>query len=177
MRRFGIALYSIFLGTAAVGHAAQPVGSLACATGETQSLSFNVSFFDLGLSNSSSTGGASTGAGAGKATYNPLIVHAALSTFPSLADAAATGEHYTTCTLTTQTSSGETIEFILKNVEVQSANAVASSATGQLPRYAFVRAELDFESLEIEYRQTGGVDDGGVGPTTGGGDIQQNSSQ
>jgi type VI protein secretion system component Hcp len=174
MRRFGIALWSIILGTAAVSHAAQPTGSLAC-TGDTRSLTFNVSFFDIGVSDSLNIGGESAGAGAGKVTFNPFVVHAALSTFPVLFDAASTGEHFATCTLTTQASSGENIELTLKNVAIQSVDAIASSATGQLPRYAFIKAELQFESIQV--RTSGGVDDGGVGPGTDGWNLKENSGQ
>jgi type VI protein secretion system component Hcp len=172
MRPFHTGLYSLLLGAAAVSHAAQPAGTLAC-TADTNNLSFNISFFEIGLASPSNS--ATSGAGAGKVTLNPLVVHAALSTFPSLFESAVGGEHYTSCTLTTQASSGESIEFKLNNVMIQSVNAIASSATGQSPRYAFIRADLEFESVEV--RTSGGADDGGVGPTTGSGwDIRQNAS-
>jgi hypothetical protein len=166
-----VALCSVLLGAVTVCHAAQHAGAMVC-TGSAGNLSFNVSFFDIGVSNSLSTGSESGGAGAGKVTFQPLVIHTALSTFTSLWQVAAEGSHFTTCTLKTQDSSGGNIEFTLNLVAVQSVNAIASSAGGDFPRYAFVKADLEFGSIQV--RTSGAVDDGGAGPGGGWNRIHNN---
>ena len=71
-----------------------------------------------------------------------------------------------------QDSSGGNIEFTLNLVTVQSVNAIASSAGGNSPRYAFVKADSEFGSIQV--RTAGSVDDGGVGPGGGWNRIHNN---
>jgi type VI protein secretion system component Hcp len=177
VKLFRITLSSLLLSAAAVSHAAS-VGKVVCNGDDAaggSGTTFNVSFFDIGVADTSNVGGSATGSGAGKATLSTLVLHAALSTFPLLVVAASSGQHFSTCTLTTETSSGETIEFSFKNASVDSANAIASSGGGQLPRYAFTKVEMEFTTVEVRTSQT--VDDGGVGPVTTGYNLQQNQEQ
>jgi len=160
MHRWTVCAYSLLLASTAICHAAQPVGSMACS-GAPSTLSFNVSYFDLGVSNASAAGSAGSGAGAGKASFS-LQVHAALSTFTGLLLLASDGGHFSSCTLTTQASSGDTIQFRFRNIGVQSVNAIASSAVDHSPRYAYTDAAFDYESIEVI--TSSAVDDGGAGP-------------
>jgi type VI protein secretion system component Hcp len=147
MKSFHIALCSLVLSSAAVSHTAQPAGAMVCA-GSAGTLTLPVSFFDVGVS--SGTGSASSGAGAGKVTFQPFVVHVPLSHFTSLYQAVVAGTHFSTCTLTTQDSSGANIEFVLSLVSIQNVNAVASSAAGESPRYAYVKAEMQFGGITVQ---------------------------
>jgi len=175
MKPHRVALYSLLMGSAAVAHAAQPVGSVVRSEGTTN-LTFNVSFFDVGLS-TSATGASGTGAGAGKVTLQPFVTHSALSSFPALFDAAARGTHFSSCTLTTQGSSGEAVEIQLIHVALEGVDAIASSASGEdRPRYAFVKAQFEYQQIKVH--TSGGADDGGSspGPVQGGWNITQNKA-
>ncbi|HVW69835.1 MAG TPA: type VI secretion system tube protein Hcp [Steroidobacteraceae bacterium] len=165
MRSFHVVACALLLGSAAVSEAATPAGAIVC-TGSAGALSFNVSFFDIGLANPTDVGSSSSGAGAGKVTFQPFVIHAALSSFPKLFEAAATGTHFSSCTLTTQDSSGGSMEFRLSQVLVQSVNAIASSATSHAPRFAYVKADMAFGAVEV--RTSTGVDDGGSSPNSSG---------
>ncbi|HTX23422.1 MAG TPA: hypothetical protein VMD03_02090 [Steroidobacteraceae bacterium] len=176
MKFFRITLSSLLLSAAAVSHAAS-VGKVVCGADDAvagSGTTFNVSFFDIGIAGTSTLGGSATGSEAGKAAPSTLVLHAALSTFPVLGVAASSGQQFPTCTLTTTTSSGETIEFSFRSVIVESANAIASSGGGQSPRYAFTKVEMEFTAVDVRTSET--VDDGGVGPTTGY-NLQQNQAQ
>lgn len=150
---------AVLAGLSAVSQAA-PAGSMAC-TGGPGNVTFNVSFFDLGITSPATTGTGSGGA-AGKVTLQPLVIHAALGTFPSLFEVGVTGGHFTTCTLTTQASNGEQIKFLLKPVAVDSVKAIASSAGGHALRFAFTEVQMEYGSVEVV--TSGGIDDGGSGP-------------
>ena len=173
MRSINVTLCALFLGSAAVAQAAPAAGSLSC-TGNNGQQTFNVSFFELGLSSPTTIGSATGGAGAGKVTLQPLVVHAALSTFTKLFSVAATGQAFSTCMLMTQDSGGGPIDFMFKNVIIQSVTAIASSPSARAPRYAFVKAELAYEGIEV--KTAGGVDDGGSSPSIGW-DISQNQQE
>ena len=173
MNSFRTAFCTLLLGSAAVSHAAQPAGAMVCA-GSTGNLTFNVSLFDIGVSNTTSIGSSSSGAGAGKVTFQPLVIHTALSNFTSLFEVAANGSHFSSCTLTTRDSTGGNIEFLFNLVTVQSVNAIVSSATDHSPRFAFVKADMEFGGIQV--RTAGTVDDGGAGPASGW-DVTKNQSQ
>ena len=71
-----LGLASLVLCGASAAHAA--VGQLSC-TSNTSTVTANISFYDLGLSNALNIGSQSSGAGAGKVTFNPLEIHTAVS--------------------------------------------------------------------------------------------------
>ena len=88
---------------------AQPAGKVVCTTNQ-GSLAFNVSYFNLGISESSAS--SSSGAGAGKVTFQPLVVHAALSSFETLFGQTVSGGHFSSCTLTTPASNGDNVQSL-----------------------------------------------------------------
>jgi Type VI secretion system effector, Hcp len=143
IRRFAFCL--AFLCAASSAYAA-PVAKVSC-TSSAQTLTFNVSYFDLGVTSSASTGSSSSGAGAGKATFQPLVVHTSLAQFQSLFTAATTGSVFASCTLTTTKSTGEAIEFTLKLVTVTQVDAIAHSTTADAT--AYTQATLEYGSVEV----------------------------
>jgi hypothetical protein len=76
----------------------------------------NLSYFDLGVTQTANIGPTTAGAGAGKVTLQPLVVPTSFAPFQSLFNASATGATFDGCTLTTKNSTGERIEFTLKPV-------------------------------------------------------------
>lgn len=142
---------------------AKPVGTLSC-TGSNSQLKFNVSYFDFGLTNPSDIG-SGAGAGAGKVTFKPLEVHAALSTFVSLAEAATRGTEFQSCTLTTMLNDGSETQFEFHPLIITSLSAEASmpAQASEPPRFT----DVQFQYGAVEVKTTGGADDGGTTPVTG----------
>lgn len=150
--------------SAATSAYARPVGTLNCTTSAGQ-IKFNVSYFNFGVQNTLSIGSASSGAGAGKITFQPLEVHAALSTFSSLLPALSTGGVIQSCLLNTTMGDGSPVEFEFKLVALASLNAVASmpAQNSEPARYT----DANFEYGAVEVRSAGGTDDGGTGSQSG----------
>jgi len=143
---------------------ARPVGTLSC-TGSTSQVKFNVSYFDFGLTNPADSGSQSSGAGAGKVTFKPLEVHAALSTFASLAEAAANGTAFQSCTLTTTFNDGSQTEFEFRLLLISSLTAEASMPAQANEPARFTDVQFQYGAVEV--KTTGGSDDGGTGPASG----------
>jgi hypothetical protein len=160
MNTLRLSLCLVFLGVIPAAYAAQPAGKVVCTSNQ-GNLAFNVSYFNLGISESSSS--SSSGAGAGKVTFQPLVVHAALSSFQTLFEQTVSGGHFSNCTLTTQASNGDNVQFSLQLVVVESVNAIASSATSQSPHYAYVEAHLVYGAIQVS--GSNGADDGGSSPS------------
>jgi len=168
MKRLGS--FSVVVCALAIASAsayARPVGTLTCNSSSSGQLKFNVSFFNFGVQNTLDIGSQSSGAGAGKVTFQPLEVHASLSTFASLISPAANGSAFQTCLLNTTLSDGSQTEFEFKLVAIKSLNAVASmpAQANEPARYT----DVNFEYGAIEVRSAGSGDDGGTGTTTTGG--------
>jgi len=145
---------------------AVPVGQMSC-TSSAKTLTFNVSYFDLGVTQTVNVGSASGGAGAGKATFQPLVVHTSFAPFQSLFAAAEAGSHFDSCTLTTKNSTGEVIEFTLKIVLVSQVDAIAQSATADSARTAYTEVNFVYGSVQVTSPGTDG-DDGGSSPANDG---------
>jgi len=160
-----IALCLVLSGGASAAHAA-PVAQVSC-TSSAQTLSFNVSFFDLGVTQTVTIGSASGGAGAGKATFQPLVLHTSLAPFQSLFNAAAAGTFFENCTLTTKNSTGEVIEFLLKTVAVTKVDAIAQSASAAAARTAYTQVTFEYGSVQVT-PTTSESDDGGTSPANDG---------
>jgi hypothetical protein len=162
-----IATAALLVAGASSAYAGQPVATLACSGGT--SLSINLSHFDLGVSDS--TSGSSTG---GTAELMPLTLHASLGSFGTLFQAQASGSAIPSCTLTTQDSGGNTLQFTLQSVVVSNVTAVASAATTVSQRAAYTKATLTYATVHVTNPGTG-VDDGGASEG-GGWDIGANKS-
>ncbi|MGP8252088.1 MAG: hypothetical protein ACLQHF_08645 [Terracidiphilus sp.] len=145
-----------------LAHAANavPVGSLSCTT-NTGDIKFNVSFFTFGLTQTLNIG-TGAGGGAGKATFQPLEVHAALSTFALLLVPAIDGSVMQSCTLTTAMPDGSTTTFEFKPVAIKALTVVAErTGTTETPaQYTDVQFEYD----EVQVKTTSATDDGGSSP-------------
>lgn len=150
---------------------AKEVGTLSC-TGSTSQVKFNVSFFDFGISNATDIGSQSGGAGAGKVTFKPLEVHAALSTFASLAEVAASGTAFQSCTLTTAFNDGSRTQFEFRLIVISSLTAVASmpAQENEPARYT----DVQFQYGAVEVKTNSGLDDGGTTPLPAGWNLVHN---
>jgi hypothetical protein len=152
-----IATAALLLGGATSAFAAQPVATLACSGGT--SFSINLSHFDLGISDSANSSGPT-------AVLMPLTLHASLGSFGTLFQAQASGSSMASCTLTTQDSSGNTLQFTLQSVVVSNVTAVASAATTVSQRAAYTKATLTYSAVHVTNPGTG-VDDGGASEGAG----------
>lgn len=148
----------VVLSIAQSAHAV-PVGTMTCSTA-TDEIKFNVSYFTFGLQNPSSLGSGSSGAGAGKVTFQPLEVHAALSTFESLVSTASNGTHLESCTLATRLADGTRATFLFKLLAVQSLTAVASSTGNRTEPAQYTDVQFLYGAVEV--KGAGGPDDGGT---------------
>ena len=147
-----IAAAALLIAGASSAYAGQPVATLACSGGT--SFSVNLSHFDLGVSDSMSSAGAT-------AVLMPLTLHASLGSFGALFQAQASGSAIPTCTLTTQDSGGNTLQFTLQSVIVSNVTAVASASTNVSQRAAYTKATLTYSTVHVTNPGTG-VDDGGA---------------
>jgi hypothetical protein len=168
MKRFFASLPGLAaLAALCLAHAANaaPVGSLSCTT-NTGDITFKVSFFTFGLTQTLNIGTSSGGTGAGKATFQPLEVHAALSTFATLLVPAVQGVAMQNCMLTTAMSDGSTTTFEFKPVAIKALTVVAEkTGTTETPAQY---TDVQFEYLDVLVKTTGGTDDGGTTPEPSG---------
>ena len=138
---------------------AVPVGALSCSTA-TNEIKFNVSYFTFGLEAPTTIGSSSSGAGAGKVTFQPFDVHAALSTFGSLVGPASEGTHIATCTLTATLPDGAPATFVFKDLAIQSLTAVATMTGNGTDPARYTDVQLVYGAVEV--KAAGGTDDGGT---------------
>jgi hypothetical protein len=157
------------LSAASLAHAASPAATLAC-TANGANMTMNLSYFDIGVS--PPTGDARDWGGARPPVLS-LTINAALGSFQTLFQSSTAGTVMSTCTLSTLASNGDTVQFIMKSVQVKSVAAQASSASVAAPAASFVNAVLGYASVTV-VDTGGGTDDGGASPT-GGYDLGQNT--
>ncbi len=159
---------------ASLTHAAQPAATLACVANGAN-VALNLSYFDLGASNRPGDGHEWGGAGGGAASpVLSLNLNSALSSFQTLFQTAAAGTVMPTCTLSTVASNGDTVQFVMKSVQIKSVSALASAASVAAPATSFVNAVLGFASVTV-VDTGGGPDDGGASPV-GGYDVTANKT-
>jgi hypothetical protein len=163
VRRFALSMSLLSVASAAV---AAPVGQMSC-TSSTQTLTFNISYFDIGVMRTQNSGGSGSGAGAGKVTFQPLVVHTSLAPFQSLFSVASAGTVFENCTLTTKNSTGEQIEFTMKIVQVTEVNAIAQSATREAAATAYTEVDMEYGSVQVT-SPASEADDGGASPANDG---------
>jgi hypothetical protein len=158
-----LAFCVILLGVASAAFAA-PVAQMSCNSGA-QSLSFNLSFFDLGVTQTASIG--SGGGGTGKSVFEPLVAHTSFAPFQSLFNAATAGTIFDSCTLTTRSSTGEVIDFVLKPVIVTKVDAIAQSASADAARTAYTQVTFEYGGAQVSPTSST-ADDGGASPANDG---------
>jgi hypothetical protein len=152
----GLALFSV-LCLAHTANAA-PIGSLSCTT-RNGDFAFNVSYFAFGLTQTRNIS-TSTGGGAGKATSQPLEVHAALSTFATLLSPAVDGIEIRNCTLTTSMSDGTSTVFEFTPLVIKLLTVVAEKTGARSSQSQYT--DVQFEYLTVSVKSAGGADDGGT---------------
>lgn len=171
LRHGSLALVAALLCGAASAHAAV-VGTLSC-TGSTAVATFNVSAYTFGVTQTLNIGSQSTGAGAGKAQFQPLEVHASLAQFREFFLPAAEGRAFQTCTLTSTGAGKASVQFEFKLVAVKSLTVVGQNArTANQEAAAYTDIAFEYGSLDV--KTSGGADDGG---TDGGWSIVTNTPQ
>jgi hypothetical protein len=119
---------------------------LSC-TSTSGSLTSNVSSYDIGLAQSSNIGSASTGAGAGKVTFNPIDIHVPLAEFSTFLPFVEDGRLFTTCTLS-HTTGNRTTEYEFKPVAISSLDAIGGSGADSNVSYADLK--LVFGQLLVQ---------------------------
>jgi hypothetical protein len=122
----------------------------------------NVSAFDISMVNTETTGSQSSGAGAGKVTFQTAQLTVGFSNFKEFSLRVADGGTFQTCTLYAKLDNGDSIHYSFRSVIFTSVAAVASSAVNQSqPDVAYAALTLSHGGLFIG-RSTGN-DDGGTG--------------
>jgi hypothetical protein len=164
-----LGLASLALSSAAA-HAAA-VGQLSC-TSNTATITANLSFYDLGLANTLNIGSQSSGAGAGKVTFNPLEIHTAVINFAQFFQAEQNGAAFSSCTLSAKTN-GEAVEYKFSLVAISSLDAIAQSPrTAEDKPASYLDVKLAFGAVEV--KTSAGTDDGG---SSGGWNRVKNQNQ
>ena len=159
----------VMLSSAACAAHAAPVARMSCTpiNGESQApIAFNVSYFDLGVAQTLNIGSQGSGAGAGKTTFEPLVVDTSFAPFQALYDAAVNGSAFG-CTLTTTNSTGEKIEFVLNLVAVSKVDAIAQAASGDAARTAYTEVTFEYGGAQVSL-SSNAADDGGTSPANDG---------
>lgn len=141
---------------------AKPVGSFSC-TGSSNAVSFNVSYFTFGLDQTLNIGSQSGGAGAGKVTFQPLELHAALTAFQPLVLPTAQGQPFDTCALVLNERDGSSTEFDFKLVAISSLTVEASSSAQDGNPAKYTEIKMAYGAVKV--KSSGGADDGGTGGT------------
>jgi hypothetical protein len=146
IRRFAFCL--AFLCAASSAYATT-VAKVSCTSLDSESqistLAFNVSYFDFAVTPAVNIGSQSGGAGAGKVTFQPLVVRTSLAQMQSLL--AAVGTSLSSCTLTTTDSTGEAIEFTFGVVGVTEVDAIAHSTSASAT--AYTQATFEYGSIQV----------------------------
>jgi hypothetical protein len=105
-----------------------------------------VSSYDIGLAqSSSSTGSASSGAGAGKLTFNPIDIHVPLAQFSTFLPFVEDGRVFSTCTLSHTTTGNRTTEYEFKPVVISSLDAIGFSGAD--------RGDVSYADLKLVFGQ------------------------
>lgn len=144
-------LVAAVLGCSAAAFA--DVGELSCTSAAGATITANVTYYDIGLT-PSSTGDESKGAGAGKITFNPVVLHLPLADFLTFVQPAEEGTTFSACKLTTQ-EGRTTIQYDFKLVAVASIDAVSEAGSaGRNGAFSYTDLKLTFGSLEIQTSRT-----------------------
>jgi len=157
-----LSITTALLSAASLAQAAQPAATLACA-GSGGSFNISLSYFSLGATNPSH---GPQDPPPSRTLLLPLTVNAALGSFETLLQAGTGGTVIPSCTLTTQASNGDTVQFTLKSVAVVSVSALASAATAVAPATSYAKGTLTYTSISV-LDAGGGADDGGASPGSG----------
>jgi hypothetical protein len=165
------AVRSVFIGAASVLLAtttaiAAPVAHIVCTpstsspTGaqpiNSSDIIASLSFFDIGITPSNNTGSSSSGAGAGKATFQTAEFHMSLSKFTEFVGAA-----FDKCFVDTLLADGNKVQYSLILVSIQSIAAIAQSPHNPTDTpAAYTDLALQFGGISV--KTISGSDDGGT---------------
>jgi hypothetical protein len=169
------ALRSLFIGAASVLLAtttaiAAPVAHIVCTPSTSTSptgsqpinsndITANLSYFDIGITPSLNIGSSSSGAGAGKVTFQTAEFHISLSKFAEFI-----GASFDKCNVFTTLADGNKVDYALSLVAIQSIAAVAQSPHNPTDTpAAYTDLVLEFGGILV--KTTSGSDDGGTSGT------------
>lgn len=155
---------------ASLAHAAQPTATLTCLANGAN-ISLNLSYYDIGAASRPSDPRDWFGPAAPALS---LSLNASLGSFQTLYQTQAAGTVMSSCTLSTVASNGDSVQFLMKSVQIKSVSAMSSAASVAAPATSFVNAVLGFASVTV-VDTGGGADDGGASPV-GGYDIGANKN-
>jgi hypothetical protein len=147
---------------ASLAHAAQPAATLTCLANGAN-ISMNLSYYDVGATSRPTDSHEWFGPNAPALT---LTLNASLGSFQTLFQTQAAGTVMSSCTLSTVASNGDSVQFIMKSVQIRSVSAMSSAASVAAPATSFVNAVLGFASVTV-VDTGGGTDDGGASPVIG----------
>jgi type VI protein secretion system component Hcp len=137
-------------------HAA--IGQLTCSSNSGTVFSTNVSYYDVNVV--STAGSQSSGAGAGKVTFNPLVVHIPLANFQTLLPVVTAGTAFSSCTLLS-TTAGSHIQYDFHQITITSIDAIAEGPHGDHEQSsAYTKVSLTYGALQVQ--TSSGTNDGGV---------------
>lgn len=149
----GAAALLLFAGKAAW---AAPIGTISC-TGAASTLSARVSFYSLATPITPAS--QSTGAGAGKITFQNAEIRVSLSKLNDFLAAAQSATPLSQCTLVTTAPGGVSATYTLGLVAIKSVSATASAGLLPITGAAYAVVELEYGTLSVTI--SGGSDDGG----------------
>jgi hypothetical protein len=173
------AVRSVFIGAASVLLAtttavAAPLAHISCVPSGTPTnptgaqpinssdITSNVSYFDIGLAPTLNISGTSSGAGSGKVTFPTAEFHISLSKFAEFIGA----ETFEKCTIDTTLADGNSVQYTLTLVALQSIAAIAQSPHNPTDTpAAYADLVLQFGGVSVK---TTGSDDGGTSGSDGG---------
>lgn len=163
------AVWMAVLGLSAGAASAQSsIAKLSCSSASSD-IAVNISYYNIGITNALNIGSQSSGAGAGKVTFMPGVLHASLSNFDTFAKLASAGTSLGTCTLRATTRTGSTLELELALVVVKSAYAVVGEGDPGSNTRETAYTEVDIEYGGLRVKTSTGSDNGGTGSPTSGG--------
>jgi len=120
---------------------------LSCASATEGVTVADVSSYDIGLAQDTSIGSGTSGAGAGKVTFNPADVHVPLADFQTFLPFVENGAHFTSCTLS-DTAGTAVVEYDFKLVAISAIDAVHSLGANRSD-VSYTDLKLEFGALEV----------------------------
>jgi hypothetical protein len=151
---------AILLCTSFAAHA-QSLGTFACSSGA-NTVSFNVGYFNVGVSDSPLSGLLTDG----HPGDNTLELHVALGQFASLYPLSHKSATLHSCTLSATLPSGLNVQYLFNTVTLQAVNAMAHSGNAVKGTNAGGHTRVIATFSGMTDQSSGGSDDGGSGNTT-----------
>lgn len=149
-----LCLAALVFGSTSISHAATnaTVGQLSCVSSNGPTITARISYFDVTQASVINTGSQSSGAGAGKTSFNPFVIHTSLANFTAFAGA----QVFQSCTLT-PTTAGANIQYEFALVAITSVDGIADGrhTDGEEPQ-AYTKVSFEYAGLKVQSSNNGG---------------------